>query len=413
MSVSGGSLSEPTVLAHTKRRLFPGDDDTYAVVDTQFASEHWLAGEPIERAVRETLAPFNRVEVGGGYPDLIGVRALESEFLAVERFGDEPPLIAVEAKGHTADGTVDTRRGIVQAHDRLHGANAAYLAAPEPAVTETDRTLARELNIGILGVDSAGSVEPLETPRVVGNRTTSAANAIRFQASAQGVADQSFGLNHPKNYLGYPLAHYADGDTASLLSRYKVVSATDAARQGAEFLDLIRVHPDRVTLTGHGREVVRFGIRRHGSVEAALEAFEDWYRSTARFIDAAPAWGQLARRIVFAYPATQLLVTELENIHADGNPTPSLPTLVEYLHVLHPAFAVELFVRGDEAARRRVLTQEGDLRSDALEDGSIYHAPTVFQLKAMLYHAGIVTERGAEPHRLDPTEDVWALCERL
>jgi hypothetical protein len=36
-------------------------------------------------------------------------------------------------------------------------------------------------------------------------------------------------------------------------------------------------------------------------------------------------------------------------------------------------------------------------------------SPTVFQLKAMLYHAGILTERGAEPHRLAPTEDVWAL----
>jgi hypothetical protein len=33
----------------------------------------------------------------------------------------------------------------------------------------------------------------------------------------------------------------------------------------------------------------------------------------------------------------------------------------------------------------------------------------VFQLKAMLYHAGILTERGAEPSRIDPSTDVWAL----
>ncbi len=413
MSVSSGSLSEPTVLAHTKRRLFPEEEGTYAVVDTQFASERWLANEPIDRSVRETLAPFNHVEIGSGYPDLVGVRTLEPELLAVERFGEEPPLIAVEAKGHTTDGSVDTRRGIVQAHDRLHEANAAYLAAPAAAVSETDRTLARELNVGVLGVDLAGNVEALETPRVVGNRTTSEANAIRFQASAQGVADQSFSLNHPKNYLGYPLAHYANGETEQLLSTYNVVSATDAARKGAEFLDLITVQPDRVTLTGLGREVVRFAVRRHGSVEAALEEFQSWYRSSKRFIDAAPAWGQLARRIVFAYPATQLLVTELENLHADGNPTPSLTTLLEYLHVLHPTFAVELFVRGDESIRRRVLTRDGDLRTEALEDGSIYHSPTVFQLKAMLYHAGIVTERGKEPNRLEPAEDVWALRERL
>jgi len=33
----------------------------------------------------------------------------------------------------------------------------------------------------------------------------------------------------------------------------------------------------------------------------------------------------------------------------------------------------------------------------------------VFQLKAMLYHAGILAERGAEPHRLDPGTDSWRL----
>ncbi len=104
---------------------------------------------------------------------------------------------------------VDTERGIVQAYDRLHEANAAYVAAPSEAISETDRTLARELNVGVLGVDLDGEVAVLEPARVVGNRTSSEATALRFQAGAQGVADKSFGLNHPKNYLGYPLAHYA------------------------------------------------------------------------------------------------------------------------------------------------------------------------------------------------------------
>ncbi|MFC6717498.1 hypothetical protein ACFQGT_04570 [Natrialbaceae archaeon GCM10025810] len=433
MSVAAESLSEPHVLAHVKRRLFPDEDGTgsgpaaYAVVDTQFSSDRWLDDEAIPRTVRETLAPFNHVRLGNGYPDLVGVRTLESPFLAVERVGEEPPLIAVEAKGYTRGAGVDTRRGIVQAYDRLHEANAAYLAAPAAAVSETDRTLARELNVGILGVEAGGAVEPLEVPRVVGNRTSSEASAIRFQASAQGVADRSFGLNHPKNYLGYPLAHYADGDTTALLEEYRVVRATEQARRGAAFLGLIEEAPGAsgsarrdgtatdpiVSLTPLGREVVRFAIRRHGSVEGALEEFASWYRSRRRFVDLAPAWGALARRVIFAYPATTLLVEELQRLHDDGEPEPTLPTLVEYLHVLHPTFTVELFVRGDEAVRRRVLTPEGDLVTDALEEGTVYHAPTVFQLKAMLYHAGILTERGAEPSRLEPTADVWALCERL
>ncbi|MFP8957687.1 hypothetical protein ACLI4Y_13250 [Natrialbaceae archaeon A-CW3] len=410
MSAAADCLAEPQVLAHTKRALFPAEEDTYAVVDTQFSTDEWRPGHRLEPALLEALAPFNHVRVGGGYPDLVGVRCLESEWLAVDRLGDEPPLVAIEAKGYTTSG-VDTERGIVQAYDRLHEANAAYLAAPAAVVSQTDRTLARELNVGILGVTPSGTVEPLEVPRVVGTRTTTEANAIRFQASAQGVADRSFGLNHPKNYLGYPLAHYATGETATLLETYRVVGAVEEARRGAAFLGLVEDDSGRVELTPLGQEVIRFALARYGSVEAALEAFEDWYRSRKRFVDVAPAWGQLARRIVYQYPATKLLVTELQTAFEDGEPAPSLVDLVCRLHELHPSFTVELFIRGDQAVRRRVLTADGNLREMALEDGSVYHAPTVFQLKAMLYHTGLLTSRGAEPHRLEPLEDVWALCD--
>nr|WP_276249596.1 hypothetical protein [Halomicroarcula sp. SHR3] len=88
--MSSAALSEPQVLAHAKRRLFPEDDQsgTYAVVDTQFAGGEWLAGQAIEASVRETLAPFNHVRVGSGYPDLVGVRTLEPELLAVDRLGE-------------------------------------------------------------------------------------------------------------------------------------------------------------------------------------------------------------------------------------------------------------------------------------------------------------------------------------
>ncbi|ELY61471.1 hypothetical protein C491_01397 [Natronococcus amylolyticus DSM 10524] len=407
------SLTEPEVLADAKRGLFPDDGGpAYAVADTQFSREEWLPGRAVDPDVRDRLAPFNHVRIGGGYPDLVGVGRLEPEFVAVDRLGDEPPLVAVEAKGYASDG-VDTQRGIVQAYDRLGEANAAYLAAPASAVSETDRTLARELNVGVLGVESDGGVAPLEVPRVVGNRTTTEATAIRFQASAQGVANQSFGLNHPKNYLGYPLAHYADGDTETLLTTYDVVGAVDDARRGAVFLGLLEAAPGGAELTSLGEEVVRFAKHNYGSCKGALSEFEAWYRSRKRFVDLAPAWGQLARRVVFDYPATELLVTELQGLHRDGSREPSLVEFVTYLHELHPTFAVELFVRGDRRVRRRALTTDGELRREALEDGATYHAPTVFQLKTMLYHVGILTERGREPHRLEPTSDVWALRESV
>ena len=410
MASASRELTEPHVLAHTKRRLFGEDaeESAYAVADTQFSADRWIDDRRIDPAISEALSPFNHVRVGTGYPDLVGVGTLDEELLAVDRLGGQPPLVAVEAKGYTADGSIDVERGIVQAYDRLHEANAAYVTAPASAVSQSSRTLARELNVGVLGVESGGTVEPLEVPRVIGNRTTTETTAIRFQASAQGVTDRSFGLNHPKNYLAYPLALHHPADTETMLEA-RVVGATNAARRGAAFLGLIEERPDGPELTPMGREVVRFALEEHGSVDAALKTFANWQGSRRRFHDVAPRWGAMTRRVVWAYPATRLLVEELRRLHADGIGEPSLVDLLVYLHELHPSFAIELFVRGTDDARSRVLSPDGDLRREAATDGEVYHSPTVFQLKAILYHAGILTERGAEPSNLDPESDVWKL----
>ncbi|QSG04896.1 hypothetical protein [Halapricum desulfuricans] len=409
---AAASLTEPTVLAHTKSQLFPEDgSDSYVVADTQFARDQWIEDREIAAEVTSTLAPFNHVRVGSGYPDLIGVRRLEAEYLAVDRLGDEPPLVVVEAKGRKRGG-VDVQRGIVQAYDRLGEANVAFVSAPAGATTATDRTLARQLNVGVLGVEADGSIEVLERPRVVGNRTAEEATAIRFQASAQGVADRNFSLNHPKNYLAVPLALAHDRDHRALLDAH-VVSAVDGAIDGAAFLGLIDERGASYRLTSLGQEVVRFALREYPALDDALAAFEQWQRSRKRFRDLAPRWGQLARRVVFEYPATELLVTELQTMHDDGLARPSLIDLVTWLHEQHPTFTVELFLRGDEDVRERALTADGELRTPVLEEGASYHSPTVFQLKAMLFHAGILTERGSEPTNLDPRTDEWVLCEPL
>ncbi len=411
---SAASLSEPQVLAHAKRRLFPDPDeaDAYAVVDTQFATDEWLADRRIPDAVRDRLAPFNHVRVGSGYPDLVGVRNLEDDLLAVDRVGDRPPLVAVEAKGYRGNDAVDVERGVVQAHDRLNEANAVYVAAPGASISQSARTLARELNVGVLGVESGGEVRPVEVPRVVGNHTSDDATAIRFQATVRGVADRSFGLNHPKNYLAYPLAAYHPDETESILAE-RVVGAVDSARTGAAFLGLIEEQPHRVALTPLGREVVRFATGRYGSVDAALAEFEGWQGSRKRFCDLAPEWGLLTRRVVWDYPATKLIVEELQTLHEDDESSPSLVAFVRRLHGQHPTFTVELFLRGTDDVRARVLDAEGALRVDELRDGNVYHSPTVFQLKAMLYHAGVLTERGSEPNELDPETDTWALRDPL
>ena len=226
------------------------------------------------------------------------------------------------------------------------------------------------------------------------------------------VLDKSFGLNHPKNYLAYPLALYHPDDTETVLAE-RVVGAVDDARRGASFLGLVEERPDRLDLTPLGEEVVRFTLDRYKSVDAALQVFEDWQGSRKRFCKIAPEWGLLTRRVVWTYPATQLLVEEIQTMYDNSIRDPSLVDLVERMHVQHLTFTVELFLRGSDDVRSRVLDEEGDLQATELENGNVFYSTTDFQLKAMLYHSGILQERGAEPHRLDPTTDSWKLRESL
>jgi hypothetical protein len=205
---------------------------------------------------------------------------------------------------------------------------------------------------------------------------------------------------------------YHDRDHRELVDEH-VVSAVDGAVRGAAFLGLVEEYGSDYRVTALGQEVVRFALREYASVDAALAAFQQWQRSRKRFVDIAPRWGELTRRVVFDYPATELLVTELQSMHDTGLPAPSLPELVTWLHEHHPTFTVELFLRGDDDVRERALTADGELRETVLQEGASYHSPTVFQLKAMLYHAGILSERGREPSRLDPEADEWALREAL
>jgi hypothetical protein len=60
-----------------------------------------------------------------------------------------------------------------------------------------------------------------------------------------------------------------------------------------------------------------------------------------------------------------------------------------------------------------VFNENNELVPDTLASGDVYASPTVFQLKAMLWHAGFLTQRGAETHRLDPTSDAWQLRQPL
>ncbi|WP_231727893.1 hypothetical protein [Haloferax profundi] len=144
------------------------------------------------------------------------------------------------------------------------------------SISDQARALARNLNIGVIGVESPYDATLVEPARVTGvGDFSTTIDAIRFQATTHRLTEGSFPVNHPKNYLGYALALSADGDTADIYSEH-VINSVSGGRRGAILLGLVDNRPDGELLTHLGAEVVRFGRAQHGTVAAALEEFAAW-----------------------------------------------------------------------------------------------------------------------------------------
>jgi hypothetical protein len=400
------TLTEPAVLAAAKDTLYPDLDTTdhYAVTETQFTTSNW-GGWEIPAEIRSRLAPFNTIRLTDGEPDLLGVGIPALEVLNAD--AATTPVTVIEAKGHNTDPSVaDIRRGIHQAHGHLSEVNLGYVAAPIQSITDRARALARDLNVGIIGVESASDATLVEPARVTGaGEFSTTINAIRFQATTHRLTDGSFPVNHPKNYLGYVLALTADGETEELYSDH-VISTVSDGRRGAILLGLIDSRPDGTRLTHLGAEVVRFARTHHGTVAAALSEFDTWWGKSTRFTDLAPRWAQLARSVALQYDPTQLLVDALERLHERGSTPATIDAVAREACRLNQPLAVEVFFT--RSRREDVLTAEGDIDGSALTDPTVYKSGLHFQFKYHLYHIGLLTRGGTDDKDRVLTNE-WAL----
>jgi hypothetical protein len=184
------TLTEPAVLAAAKDTLYPDldtDTGTYAVTETQFTTPTW-GGWEIPAEIRRRLAPYNTIRLTDGEPDLLGVGMPAAEVLNAE--AATTPVTVIEAKGHNTDpSAADIRRGIHQAHGHLSEVNLGYVAAPTQSITDRARALARDLNVGIIAVETAHDATLIEPARVTGAGDFSTTiDAIRFQATTHRLA---------------------------------------------------------------------------------------------------------------------------------------------------------------------------------------------------------------------------------
>jgi hypothetical protein len=401
------TLTEPAVLAAAKDTLYPDldtDTGTYAVTETQFTTSNW-GGWEIPAEVRHRLAPFNTIRLTDGEPDLLGVGMPNAEVLNAE--AATTPVTVIEAKGHNTDpAAADIRHGIHQAHGHLSEVNLGYVAAPAQSITDRARALARDLNVGIIGVETPQDATLIEPARVTGAGDFSTTiDAIRFQATTHRLTDGSFPVNHPKNYLGYALALTAAGDTAEVYTEH-VINDVSSGRRGAILLGLVDAQPDGETLTHLGAEVTRFARTEHGSIDAALDEFATWKRRSTRFTELAPRWAQLARSVAIQYDPTQLIIEALERLHERGTTPASIDAVAREACRINQPLTVEVFFT--QSRRDDVLTADGDIDDSQLTDPTVYKSGIHFQFKYHLYHVGLLTTGGTDT-KSDVLDDPWQL----
>jgi hypothetical protein len=401
------STAEPAILAAAKDYLTGGNEYAYAVVDSQFGQPEW-GNKPIPERVRQKLRPISTLQMGNGHPDALVAPPQENSYQ--DPGGDRSgiiPLAVIEAKGESKrSGRNAGRIAITQAHAHLEEANIGYAAVPQSLVSHRERALASELNIGLIAVDG-GEVRLLEEPRIVGSDSSGTAETVRFHARLGGIAVENLTKNHPKNPLGYALAFQCNGETESIVKEYVIEAAADA-RRDAEALGLIRRQQGERELTNLGRESVRTMVSHYDSKKEVLEQIDNLYGRANRLIDELPVIGVVARQVLLAYPPTQVLVDTLDHLSEAGTREPALATVAKAIAKKRTDFALNLFVSTN--SRESVIDESGDIDLSAFDDGNVYSTHTTFQYKAMLYHAGILSQRGKDKKsELDPTVSTWSL----
>lgn len=389
-------MTEPTVVARVRRFLtettFP-DGTTVA---------HLVTDAHPSLLDHGGLAPYQRVRVPIGersaFPDLVG------------QLNDGVGLVAVEAKG-----TGGLLKGLAQAEQYQEGVQQSFLAAPAARVDDRLARDAERKNLGLLAVAMAPSeeVQPLVWPRAR-QPWQAPYRSIRQQLGAgQEVGTWStFTYNVPTHYLAWTLAlmpgqWYATGVLPEVIAPYgSMPKGWRAALRGAEKLGLVRYPGHQVRLTPTGAAV-------RGIVDLPLSECDAIHRPCrygTMLADLLPRAAAALRILLLHEPMIRLLVRGLRQIE---DPDPTMSHLACTCDTLDHDRAPLLFFNPERLTQ--ITDGSGHINWEAAE-GIHYRSTTFYQMKRMLQHAGVLKDTGTGANSAktyDPTDDVWALRERL
>jgi hypothetical protein len=393
------TLIEPVVLAHAKNFVTRGTgEESHSIVDSQFDRDQW-GKQHIPSDISNQLAPINSLSMAAGRPDALIISPHHHVFeTSIENDPTAPLLAVIEAKGYSGD-SVNVEEAITQAHSHLDEVNLAFAAVPKRSVTQIHERLAGELNVGLLGIESDGSIELIQQPRPIGASFTPETETIRFHARIGGDLPSKLKKNQPKNPLGYALAVATAGDTDTVCERYVIGSVSDA-RQDAEALNLVTTQSGKPELTSTGTDAVRTLSYCYDGIHGALQTVDQLYGSPNRLITEEPPMGIVARNAVLQYPPTRILIETLTQLSQDGIDSPQVDQVATRLAENHPDIAVDLFLNVDPGERLESHSS-GEIEPAVFDAEENYHTHTLFQYKAVLFHTGILTTKG-----LDSTDDL-------
>lgn len=202
-----------------------------------------------------------------------------------------------------------------------------------------------------------------------------------------------FRLNHPKNYVGVPVAVAAPGDTGSLVMG-NLTAMAGAAKLGAQALDLIDTDGE---VTAWGWELLE-DILGQTHPDTYLEELKKLQNSRGRFIEQRPEWESVGVAVAQRYSATEPVIEILQ----ESGPI-KLPELVSRLAEDHWSIVSELFLK------ETIADDPEELTADLLADSESYRGAGVCQFKGILYHFGVVTMPGSSTDYLDPNAELWEL----
>lgn len=212
-----------------------------------------------------------------------------------------------------------------------------------------------------------------------------------------------FRLNHPKNYLGVPIA-IAATDPAETLIADHLVSMLKEVTAGAEDLDLITRHKK---LTARGTWFLTAIDEQFKTPQAALREFDA--ESNTRFCEAFPELTPIAQAVFASQPHITALLESLSS-HSEF----TLPEITAELATASPEAAENIFIGNSDAIDLSPSEQPNSNSSHLGATDSIeYRTGTTLQLKSLLYHLGILTDSGVKSTNHVPKDDIWALSPHL